>query len=220
MKRLSILAVCLGVVAVQAASARADVPFSFTAHNLPNGGAIPSIGGQTEGISVFPLTMDPAHSDILPAPPYPMLAGITSLELQLTGLTHTNGGDLDIYLIDPFGKTLEIMTDRGNGAAINNATLIFRDNRPGLPVVGLPPENGQIVSGSYLPEDSANTGGFSKYNGGSGGTDTWILLVIDDSAGDQGGLGSFTLRGTAVPEPVTLSLLALGALVFLRRRRA
>jgi len=211
MKRLSILALCLGVVAVQAASARAvDIPFSFTA----GGGAIPNIGPGTEGISVFALTMDPAHSDILPAPAYP-LPSITSLELQLTGLTHTSGGDLDIYLIDPFGKTLEIMTDRGNGFGISNATLIFNDTG-----AGLPPENGQIVSGTYLPEDSNNTGGFSKYNGGSGGTDAWVLIVIDDSAGDQGGLGSFTLRGTAVPEPVTLSLLALGALMFLRRRRA
>ena len=213
MKRI-ILGLCLGVVAVQAASARAeDFLFSFTA----DGGAIPSIGPGTEGVSVFALTMDPAHSDILPAPPYPM-PGITSLELVLTGLTHTNGGDLDIYLIDPFGKTLEIMTDRGNGAGITDATLVFRDNGAGLPVVGLPPENGQIVSGSYLPEDSNNTGGFSKYNGGSGGTDAWILVVIDDAVGDQGGLGSFTLRG--VPEPMTLSLLALGALTFLRRRRA
>jgi hypothetical protein len=213
MKRLSLLGLCLGVVAVQAASARADYPFSFTA----DGGAIPSIGGQTEGISVFPLTMDPAHSDILPAPAYPMLDNITSLQLTLTGLTHTYGGDLDIYLIDPFGKTLEIMTDRGNNAGLSDATLVFRDNRPGLPVVDLPPENGQIVSGSYLPE---GVPGFSKYNGGSGGTDAWILLVIDDSVGNQGGLRSFTLSGTAVPEPVTLSLLALGALMFLRRRRA
>ncbi len=215
MKRLSIFGLCLGVVAVQAASARAvDIPFSFTA----DGGAIPNIGGQTEGISVFPLTMDPAHSDILPAPPYPNMPSITSLELVLTGLTHTSGGDLDIYLIDPFGKTLEIMTDRGNGFGINNATLVFRDQI--VAGLSLPPENGQIVSGTYLPEDSNNTGGFSKYNGGSGGTDAWILLVVDDSASDQGGLASFTLRGTAVPEPVTLSLLALGALTFLRRRRA
>jgi hypothetical protein len=84
----------------------------------------------------------------------------------------------------------------------------------------IPPLIGPIPSGTYLPEDSNNTGGFSKYNGGSGGTDAWILLVIDDSPGDQGGLVEFTLRGTYVPEPVTLSLLALGALTFLRRRRA
>ncbi len=202
----SVLSIALSLLMTSLAAAGGDLPFSFTAP----GGLIPTIHGPTEGISVFPLTMDSAHSDIAPAPPYPM-PNITSLELVLTGLTHTDAGDLDIYLIDPFGKTLEIMTDRGNGAAIN-ANLIFNDTAGGLP-----PENGQIVSGTYLPE---GVPGFSSYNGGSGGTDAWILLIIDDSEGDQGGLTSFTLRGTYVPEPVTLSLLALGALSFLRRRRA
>ena len=209
------LSFALGLLITSFSVAVDDLPFSFTDRD---GGAIPSIGPGTEGVSVFSLTMNPDHSDILPAPPYPM-PDITSLELELTGLTHGHGGDLDIYLIDPFGETLEIMTDRGNGFGISNATLIFRDNIvAGGPI--LPPENAQIESGTFNPEDSNNTGGFSKYNGGSGGTDAWILVVIDDSAGDQGALGSWTLRGTAVPEPVTLSLLALGALTFLRRRRA
>jgi len=207
MKRLSILALCLGVVAVQTASARADLPFSFTAPS-----AVPAI--PDEDIAVFPLTMSPAYSDILPAPPYPMvLPGtyITSLELVMTGLVHSEAGDLDIYLIDPFGKTLKIMTDRGVGAPIN-ANLIFNDT-----AAALPPENAQILSGTYLPE---GVPGFSKYIGGSSGTDAWVLLVIDDSPGNTGSLQSFTLRGTYVPEPVTLSLLALGALTLLRRRRA
>ena len=104
--------------------------------------------------------------------------------------------------------------DRGIGFGLPSVNLIFNDG-----AAGLPPENGQILSGTYLPEDSNNTGGFSKYVGGSGGTDAWILLVIDDAPGDQGGLQSYTLRGTYVPEPVSLSLLALGALTALRRSR-
>jgi len=213
MKRSILSAVLVAVVAgLSVSPARAvDPPFSFTAP----GGAIPNIPPQsTTGISVFPLTMDAAHWDLgpQPAPPHPM-TDITSLELVLTGLTHTNAGDLDIYLIDPFGKTLEIMTDRGNGFAVN-ANLVFNDS-----AAAPPPENSQIVSGTYKPEDSANTGGFGQYVGGSGGTDAWILLVIDDSPGDQGGLQSYTLRGTFVPEPVSLSLLALGALTALRRSR-
>ena len=183
-----------------------DDPFSFTAVS-----AVPAI--PDEDIAVFPLTMSPAYSDILPAPPYPMvLPGtyITSLELVMTGLVHSEAGDLDIYLIDPFGKTLKIMTDRGVGAPIN-ANLTFNDT-----AAALPPENGQILTGTYLPE---GVPGFSKYIGGSSGTDAWVLLVIDDSPGNTGSLESFTLRGTYVPEPVTLSLLALGALTLLRRRR-
>jgi len=51
------------------------------------------------------------------------------------------------------------------------------------------------------------------------GMDEWTLVIVDDSEGNQGFLNSFTLRGTVVPEPVTLSLLAIGALTTLRRRR-
>jgi len=184
-----------------------DDPFSFTAVS-----AVPAI--PDEDIAVFPLTMSPAYSDILPAPPYPMVLPntyITSLELVMTGLVHSEAGDLDIYLIDPFGKTLKIMTDRGVGAPIN-ANLTFNDT-----AAALPPENGQILTGTYLPE---GVPGFSKYIGGASGTDAWVLVVIDDSPGNTGSLQSFTLRGTYVPEPVTLSLLALGALTLLRRRRA
>ena len=184
-----------------------DDPFSFTAVS-----AVPAI--PDEDIAVFPLTMSPAYSDILPAPPYPMVLPntyITSLELVMTGLVHSEAGDLDIYLIDPFGKTLKIMTDRGVGAPIN-ANLTFNDT-----AAALPPENGQILTGTYLPE---GVPGFSKYIGGASGTDAWVLVVIDDSPGNTGSLESFTLRGTYVPEPVTLSLLALGALTLLRRRRA
>jgi hypothetical protein len=208
MKRLSILALCLGVFAVQAASARADIPFSFTAVS-----ATPAI--PDEDIAVFPLTMSPAYSDILPAPPYPMPV-ITSLELVLTGLNHTEAGDLDIYLIDPFGKTLKIMTDLGVGTPIQ-ANLIFNDS-----AAAIPPAIGPILTGTYLPEDTNPLpgDGFSKFLNGPGGTDAWILVIIDDSPGNVGSLDSFTLRGTAVPEPVTLSLLALGALTLLRRRRA
>ena len=213
MKRFSLLAACVGVSAVfNVASAGGDPSFSFTTFENETG-AIPIVGSNGTGISVFALTMNPAHSDILPAPPYPM-PDITSLELVLTGLTHTNAADLNIYLIDPFGETLEIMTDLGNGFGLPSVNLVFNDG-----AAGLPPENAQILSGTYLPEDSNNTGGFSKYNGGSGGTDAWILLVIDDAPGDQGGLQSYTLRGTYVPEPVSLSLLALGALTALRRSR-
>lgn len=213
MKRFNLLAACVGVSALFNVASAEDLRFSFTAP----GGAIPSIGlGDGAGISVFPLTMDPAHSDPgFPVHPYPMLniaQPPLELELVLTGLTHTRAEDLDIFLLDPFGKTLEIMTDRGIGFGLTNVNLIFKDG-----AVGLPPENGQILSGTYKPEDFNNTGGFSKYIGGSGGTDAWILLVIDDAPGEQGGLQSFTIR--AVPEPVSLSLLALGALTALRRSR-
>ncbi len=186
-----------------AAPTLADLPFSFSMAS--ENGAIPD-----DDIAVFLLTMDAAHSDLAPAPPFPMPA-ITSLEVVVTGLVHSDADDLDIYLIDPLGHTLNLMTDRGVGSAIN-ASLIFNDSASGLP-----PENGPIASGAYQPEGA---GGLSKYYGNGGGTSAWILLVIDDSPGGEGSLQGFTLRGTYVPEPVTLSLLALGAVAVLRRRHA
>jgi hypothetical protein len=184
------------------ASAGGDAPFNFS-FTAP-GGPIPEVlpPGETEGISVFPLVMD-----------IPRITRIDSLELLLTGLTHTEPADLDVYLIDPFGNTLEVMTDKGGAGSVTGLNLIFNDTGPALP-----PDGSALLPGAtYHTEGSA---GLGMYVGGSGGTDSWILLIIDDSLADRGSLESWTLRGTGVPEPVTLSLLALGALTFLRRRRA
>jgi len=193
MKHILSLAL-ITVMAVQSTASAGTDDFSFTA----DGGDIPD-----DAIGVFPLFM---RSELIPQVPI-----ITSIELDITGLTHTDPWDLDIYLIDPFGNPLEIMTDRGDRVGITNVNLTFADGASGLP-----PENTELLSDTYLPE---GPGGFAQYIGGSGGTDAWILVVIDDSPDDTGGFQNFTLHGTFVPEPVTLSLLALGALVTLRRKR-
>lgn len=191
------LAISLLISSFAVADDNGPFDFSFTG----NGGAIPAIDpdGDNEGVSVFTIIME-----------NPSIPNIASLELVLTGLTHTEPADLDIYLIDPFGETLEVMTDRGDAVGIVQVDLIFNDK-----AAGLPPLNSQISSGTYLTE---GLGGLSNFVGGSGGTDAWVLVVIDDSATDSGTLQSWTLRGT-VPEPMSLSLLAIGALAFLRRRR-
>jgi len=188
------------------------VPFEFTAL----GGLIPELdmNHDQEGISTFPLTMRNAQ--------FPGgIAEIFSLELQLTGLTHTEPDDLDIYLIDPFGETLQIMTDKGDHVAVNGITMIFNDsgfrNLLNYDESQLDPSVPNNLATYYLTEGPGGMGNFVKQ---SGGTDAWILLINDDSATDSGSLESWTLRGTTVPEPVTLSLLALGALTLLRRRRA
>ena len=155
-----------------------------------NGGEVPDAG-----IGVFPLFMDPSPGSIV------------YLELEINGLSHPAPMDLDVYLIDPFGTTLAVMLDRGGQTAITDVDLVFTDK-----AVGYPSE--PIISGTYLPE---GPGGFFQFT--NPGTDAWILLMIDDDADTlgNGGFDTYTLRG--IPEPVTLTLLALGAIATLRRRR-
>ena len=196
MKTALVLVLSVGLLIAPTALGNDDFLFSFT---VPGGDI------SDQGIGVFPLFMD-----------NPQIPIIKSIELDVLGLTHTSPMDLDFYLIDPFGGMIEIMTDRGNQLPIAGVDLTFSDTASTVP-----PEAGPIVPGTYMPEGlfMGTDIGFETYVGGSGGTDAWILLMIDDAAGDTGGFDHYTLRGTYVPEPVTLSLLALGALVTLRRRR-
>lgn len=194
----AILASMIGLFAISGSvqAGDADLQFSYTAP----GGIIPQIPSQgTQGFANFPLFMNGE------------VPQITSIELVLTGLTHTHPEDLDIFLISPFGETVEVMTDKGDGVAIVNMNLIF--NNLGQ---ALPPDGQQLVAGTYDTED---VGGMDKYIGNSGGTDAWELVIIDDSEGDQGALTSYTLRGTYIPEPASLALLGLGAVAALRRSR-
>jgi hypothetical protein len=217
MKYKFALGVAFGLLVTSSPWARGDVPFpfSFTA----NGGLLPTVPTDpdgpegplqpdgTTGFSLFTLSMED-H--------VPPIGEILSLELVLNGLTHTSPEDLDIYLFGPRGTTqLEVMTDRGDGLGVANLDVVFSDLASGFPP--LLPADGPLGGGPYKPEGQ---NGFGNFTGLAGGPGAWYLFIIDDSQGDQGALGSWTLRGTAVPEPVTLSLLALGALMFLRRRRA
>jgi len=191
----------LGAVSFSAAPVFASgegTPFFFEFKG--DGGAIPNKdSGDGSGHSVFSIVFDQPIEKII------------SLQVELHGLTHTNPSDLDIYLynLSNLSNNVEIMTDRGDSEPVEKINLVFDDL-----ITELPSESGALVEGIYGPE------GGSLLSLANQGSDVWILLIIDDSPGDVGSLNQWFIRGIGVPEPMSLSLLAVGALAFVRRRFA
>ncbi len=198
---------------VHAGGVGGEFEFSFTA----GGGTI-----DDDFVTFFSLQMDSGAAGL------PAIDEIRSLQLEITGLTHQTPEDLDIFLLSPSftgdrGRIL-IMSDKGGATNLNGVTLVFTDGGAALPADGLAFDP---MGGTFQTEGLASglDLGFASdmFVGASGGHPLdWILVFVDDNFDPNDPVGSFesfTLSGTAVPEPVTLSLLALGALVALRRKR-
>jgi hypothetical protein len=195
---LAILAFVAGVIPRSVTAGEFD--FEATASFPGALGEIPD-----EGVQFFPVQISPK------------VDFIASLELEIQGLSHEFAEDLDLYLVAPFdGLFIELMTDLGGSSPIDNATLIFRDSGAAVPPTPIP--GGPAV---YMPEGlfEGKDGGFGDFLGFSSGAGPWLLLAIDDAPEDTGRINGITIRGT-VPEPTVLSLLLVGGLALLRRRKA
>lgn len=199
MKSQSVLGLLVGLLVVPAAALATERPTSFDFE-------FSGTGGEIFDTSIQTFIAMPGLED--------MNLDIAYLELAIAGLTHDSPADLNIFLLDPFGGGIEIMDDRGDQISIDGLTIIFSDffgkAEP------LPANLNDVVGSSIYQTDGL--GNFTDYT--TTGSDEWRLVVIDDSTGDGGSFTSFTLRGVVVPEPATLSLLAIGAMTLFRRRAA
>jgi hypothetical protein len=166
------------------------------------------------------------------ATPYPsdlLVAGVvepvSGLRVTLANLSHSWPADVDILLVGPQGQNVILMSDAGSSVAINNVTFVFDDAADAALTTG-----GPLVSGTYRPTNLAGTGSdlfpapapalsgattLSTFDG-TNANGTWSLYVLDDSAGDGGTIGSWSL--TFAPEPgadgslaAVLALLAVAA---------
>jgi subtilisin-like proprotein convertase family protein len=150
-----------------------------------------------------------------PASPYPSeitVSGMTNtrkIKVELTGLTHTFPGDLDVLLVSPDGQKFIVMADLGGGEDVTNINVTLSD----AATSELPPAN--LTTGEYRPGNGAGvdsfpapapappysspapTGSATFANAfGTNGANfngIWRLYIVDDAGSDFGSLAGWKL---------------------------
>ncbi|MCS6979219.1 MAG: PKD domain-containing protein [Flavobacteriales bacterium] len=130
------------------------------------GGAIPD-----NGTACFDLSVNGVGN-------LNMSYGLVSVCLDIT---HTFTADLDIYLITPWGVSIELSTDNG-GAGDNYQGTCFQMGFNSI-ITGFAP-----FIGTYQPEGNLNAA-----NTGNNGNGIWQLCITDDNPGETGALNWWSL---------------------------
>jgi subtilisin-like proprotein convertase family protein len=147
--------------------------------------------------------------------PYPSTAVITGfvgtvgkVTVNLEDLSHSFPDDLDFLLVGPNGQASILMSDAGSGVTIVNKDLTFDQTVPATYVL---PNSAELVSGTYRPVDYATgdvfpgpapagpyTADLSVFNGVDP-NGTWSLYANDDTAGEAGTLGNWSITVQVAP---------------------
>jgi subtilisin-like proprotein convertase family protein len=134
------------------------------------------------------------------------IAAPVIVSVTLTNISHTHPTDLDVLLQSPGGQTVMLMSDCGGGADVSGLTLTFRDGAP-LKL----PDSVALTAGTFRPTDFGVNGdqlpppapqrpftgstlaalAVDQVNG------VWRLWVTDDSDGDVGSIGGWSLSFTS-----------------------
>lgn len=129
--------------------------------------------------------------------PSPLDGSVTSIEVTLTGLSHTHSGDLDILLVAPNGYKVVLLSDVGS-SPITNVNLTFKHNWSSMSI--------PITSGTYQPTNNGtgdvfpsvvgptdNTLGEFQGMNSQSLTGAWYLYIVDDVGGDIGSLSTWSI---------------------------
>jgi hypothetical protein len=156
-----------------------------------------------------------------------------SVSVEIEGFSSTDPSDVGLVLVGPTGAALAVLGGGGNSEGVEGLNILFTDTAASL----IP--QGPFSSGSYKPTqygslgsfpspgpglayNSPSTFGASTFAGTFVGTNpngTWSLYAIDPISGDSGEISDgWNLQINAVPEPASLSLIAVGAIALLARR--
>ena len=120
---------------------------------------------------------------------------ISRVSVKIFGFNHTRPDDVDFMLVGPGGENLIILSDVGGDTAVAAIDVTIDDAFP------LPPDEGQLTSGSFRPANFGSNDVFFTAPVPSGGstlsvfngtlTDgTWSLYAVDDLGDHVGGFAS------------------------------
>jgi hypothetical protein len=124
------------------------------------------------------------------------------------------------------GSGAELIEQRFVDDNLDRSAGVPRDQSNGTSVIVDSATVQRVFLGSFnvtINTLSATTGiNIADFSADSGDVFTWLSLntLDNDPPGGPGGIGSGFLVFTTLPEPTSLSLIALGGLVVARRRRA
>ncbi|HIG76180.1 MAG TPA: T9SS type A sorting domain-containing protein [Bacteroidetes bacterium] len=166
--------------------------------------ALPASAQTTQTYCSGTPVMIPASGATSGAPdPYPTtitvsgLAGaITDVDVSIAGLSHSNPGDLDVFVEAPNADNVWLFSDQANGTPATDVDVVFDDQTPGQPPI---PFSGPLTSGSYIPANVGSTSDafdapaptpsgsvrLSDFNGDDP-NGTWTLWSDDDATNNTG----------------------------------
>jgi subtilisin-like proprotein convertase family protein len=172
--------------------------------------AVPVTFASSAGIAI------PSEGDAAPYPSTISVSGqpgpLSHLRVTLDDFSHSYTDDVSVVLRGPNGNAVRLMSDIGGSSGVTNLDLVLDDA-----AASSLPDDGPLVAGTFKPT-TGTTGGFagnpapgvlpsgpfvpygSSLDTAFGGTSpngTWSLYVYDDSLGDGGSIGGWSLTWTA-----------------------
>lgn len=151
----------------------------------------------------------PAETSTIQVSGFTTLVADVEVTLHNLGFGAASSQDMDILLIGPSGQTALILSDVGDNAATNNATITLDDQ-----AANNLPSNSALTSGTFQPTNvqspdtiklptggnlTPNSGSALGIFNGSSPNGTWQLFTYDDSGNGNTGLlnGGWSLRITS-----------------------
>ena len=148
---------------------------------------------------------------------------ITDVNATVRGLTHTWAGDISITLTHNATTATLVNRIGRNASGFGDSSDLGGDYTFDSESVNdiwaaAAATTGPVPAGTYYTSganSAANNNALAVFNGMDAAGE-WKIMITDHAGGDTGSFGGWTLD--IVPEPTSLSLLALGGLALIRRR--